>query len=243
MEAALPSGAQPIPQAMACRSMDDDVLLVRLMGPEHLPFVVGRHREYFPDEPLARMGPAFLTAYYWTFLTSPHARAYVAEVDGSSVGFLVGVTDPSAHRRHVLRWRASRLLTRGARGLVRSPRLSGRLVCARLARYRERVVDPWARCPPPTPPGISGFVSQVAVIELAHSGGVGAALIERFVEDAYDAGCARVHLVTPVGKTKAGPASCELRGWSQRKETRTADGRHAVDYEWSLRSRAVPQAR
>ncbi|MEU0042768.1 GNAT family N-acetyltransferase [Streptomyces werraensis] len=205
------------------------------MDPEQLPFVVTEHRRLFPDGFFARLGPAFLTAYTRTYVTSPHARAYIAEAGQQPVGFLVGVIDPAEHRRHVLQNHRRRLLLRAVGGLALRPLLALHFLRTRLGRYgrkllpRRRTAAPQA----PGPSGVTAVLAHVAVIERARSRGIGGALINRFVEDAAASGCARVSLVTVAGPGGAGPYY-EARGWVPTGQTRTPDGLRLAAYDFPL---------
>ncbi len=214
------------------------------MVPEELPFVVGEHRRFFPDGFFARLGPSFLTAYSRTYVSSPHAGAYIAEGgDGQPVGFLVGVIEPVAHRRHVLQVHRRELLLRAAGALALRPWLALHFLRTRLARYCRSLLRgrPAQQVAGP-PHGITAVLAHVAVAEHARSRGVGEALIGRFVEDATDAGCARASLVTVLGDGGAG-MYYERRGWVPKGETRTPDGRRLAAYELPLNSGSAAEAR
>ncbi|MGP3684239.1 GNAT family N-acetyltransferase [Streptomyces sp. IBSNAI002] len=211
---------------------------VRFMANEDLPFVVGEHRRHFPDGFFARLGPAFLTSYTRTYLTSPHATGFIAEVDGRPAGFLVGIVDGAPHRRHLLRAHGISLLGRAALGLLARPRLAWQFSRTRLARYYRKLVP--GRAPvgaagprPAHRVGREAVLSHVAVTPDARSLGIGNELIERFAQFALLADCARISLVTAAGPTGAGPYY-EQRGWRRRGETRTPDGLPFVTYERTL---------
>ncbi|WP_051859918.1 GNAT family N-acetyltransferase [Streptomyces anulatus] len=207
---------------------------IRLMEPDDLPFVVAEHLGHFPEGFFARLGPRFLAAYNRAYLTSPDARAYTAETGGQPVGFLVGVTDPAAHRRHVLRDHGRGLLLRALGSLCVRPRLAVHFIRTRLARYCRKLIPHRAarQAPAGAPSGVTAVLAHVVVAEHARSRGIGAALIARFVEDAADADCARVTLVT-VAEGGAGPYY-EWLGWLRQGETRTPDGRRLLTYDFPL---------
>ncbi|WP_106432594.1 GNAT family N-acetyltransferase [Streptomyces zinciresistens] len=208
------------------------------MDPDDLPFVVAEHLGHFPDGFFARLGPRFLAAYTRTYLSGPDARAYTAEIGGQPVGFLVGVTDPAAHRRHVLRDHGRGLLLRALGSLSVRPRLALHFLRTRLVRYCRKLIPNRAARrapaagPAAAPPGVTAVLAHVVVAEHARSRGIGAALIARFVEDAAEAGCARVTLVT-AAEGGAG-AYYEWLGWLRQGETHTPDGRHLLTYDFPL---------
>lgn len=203
------------------------------MRAEQVPFVVAEHLECFPDGFFARLGPAFLAAHCTTYISSPYACAYIAERNGQAVGFLVGVIDPAAHRRHVLHRHGRRLLLCAVAALAARPRLAGHFLRQRLARYCGKLLPlPQAR-EDGGPEGVTAVLAHVAVAGHARSEGAGGALIDRFVADASDAGCARVSLVTAAGHGGAG-RYYERRGWLPRGETRTPEGRLLATYDLPL---------
>ncbi|MDH6522287.1 GNAT superfamily N-acetyltransferase [Streptomyces sp. SAI-090] len=215
--------------------------VIRRMSPEDLPFVVPEYLENFPEGFFARLGPAFLTAQCRTYLASPHARALIAEAEGIPVAFLLGVTDPAAHRCEVLGGHRRTLLLRGLAGLALRPRLALHFVRTRLGRYLRKLMPGGRAVPDPAlvQQGITAVLAYVAVSSRARSGGIGGALIDQFVADAYASGCARVSLVTAVGDSGAGPYY-ERRGWLPRGETRTPEGRRLAAYDLPLREPCTP---
>ncbi|MFI6008676.1 GNAT family N-acetyltransferase [Streptomyces sp. NPDC051243] len=209
---------------------------VRFMDTEHLRFVVGEQRRLFPDGFFSRLGPGFLTAHTRTYLTSPHAVGFVAEVDGAPVGYLVGVVDPALHRRHLLRAHGPGLAVRAAAALAVRPALAVNFLRTRLPRYARKLL-PGRRAgasasAAPAPPAVhdrEAVLAHVAVCEEARSYGIGGQLMERFADFAVVAGCTRVSLVTAAGPAGAGPYY-ERRGWERRAETHTPDGKHLLVY-------------
>lgn len=214
---------------------------LRRMTPADLPFVATQHLHHFPDGFFARLGPAFLAEYYRPFLTGPHAHAYTVDVAGRPVGFLVGVTHPVAHRQHVLRNHGRVLVVRAALSLLVRPRLALHFVRTRGRLYTRKM---WVgrRTPPAAPVAVAerpAVLAHVVVAEGARSRGIGAALVERFVEDAAAAGCARISLVTAAGHDGAGSYYAE-RGWHAKGERSTPDGMRLATYERPVPS---PEAR
>ncbi|EGX55177.1 acetyltransferase, GNAT family protein [Streptomyces zinciresistens K42] len=208
------------------------------MGPEDLPFVVAEHLAHFPDGFFARLGRGYLTAYTRTYLTSPHAVAYVAEADGAPAGFLSGVLDPVAHRRHVVRVHGRRLAARACGSLAVRPALALHFLRTRLGRYARKLLPARRSAPPPTGEaairtGATAVLAHVVVASRVRSYGLGSALVRRFTEDAAAAGCARMSLVTAAGADGAGPYY-ERLGWQKAGETTTPEGRTLLTYEYDL---------
>ncbi|MFE9503386.1 GNAT family N-acetyltransferase [Streptomyces anthocyanicus] len=211
------------------------------MGPEDLPFVVAEHRAHFPEGFFARLGPRYLAAYTGTYLTSPHALAYIAEADGLPVGFLVGVTDPPAHREHVMHTHGRALALRAGAALSVRPGLALHFLRTRLSRY-ARALRPGRKGPEAEqsglsspPDGTTAVLVHVVIVEQVRSLGLGSALITRFVQEAAAAGCARASLVTAAGAEGAGRYYEQL-GWHCAGETRTPEGRLLMTYALPLRN-------
>lgn len=235
----------PIPVTRDALPPADSGVRMRFMEPEDLSFVVAEHLSHFPHGFFARLGPRFLTAYTRAYLTGPDARAYTAEIAGQPVGFLVGVTDPAAHRRHVLRGHGRGLLLRALGGLFLRPRLALHFLRTRLVRYGRKLIPnrtAASQAPaagPSAPFGVTAVLAHVVVAEHARSYGIGSALIRWFVQDAADAGCARVSLVT-AAEDGAGPYY-ERLGWLCQGENRTPDGRRLLTYDFPLHGGRPPE--
>ncbi|MEU9338049.1 GNAT family N-acetyltransferase [Streptomyces sp. NPDC048290] len=212
--------------------------VLRPMAADDLPYVVGEHLAHFPEGFFARLGRRYLTAYTRTYLTGRDARAFIAESDGVPVGFLVGVTDPAAHRAHLLAVHGRGLALRACAALCVRPLLALHFVRTRLGRY-ARALLPGVRPPRPAPAtagpddGPHAVLAHVVVSADHRSYGLGAALVRRFLDDAAAAGCARVSLVTAAGPGGAGPYY-ERRGWRRTGEHRTPDGRLLLTYVHDL---------
>jgi GNAT superfamily N-acetyltransferase len=207
---------------------------LRRMEPGDLAFVVREHQRHFPEGFFARLGRAFLTEYYRPYLSSRYARTAIADEGGRPVGYLVGVTDPSAHRDYVLRAHGRALVLRAARALLARPGLAWLFLRTRARRYAAKVLPRLrGRRFPVTAAGPAcriAVLDRVAVCERVQSRGIGSALIESFVTDAADAGCARVHLVTADGADGAA-GYYESHGWRCCGEHCTPDGQRLLTYD------------
>ncbi|MFZ5847126.1 MAG: GNAT family N-acetyltransferase [Actinomycetota bacterium] len=202
------------------------------MREEDLSFVVGEHLQHFPRGFFARLGPRFLHEYYRAFLTGDSGVAVVAEEAGRPVGYLVGVTDPAAHREHVVRRHGRGLALRGAALLAVRPRLLATFVRTRAARYLEKLLVRRAarsgRTVDVTSPAV---LTHVAVTAHAQGKGIGTRLVEWFEQALEGCGCDRVVLVTAAGREGAGEFY-ERRGWTRTGEHATADGHLLSNYEY-----------
>lgn len=205
----------------------------RTMGVDDLPFVVSQHMYHFPDGFFARLGSAFLAEYYRAFLTGAAARTMVAEVDGQPTGYLVGVTDPPAHREHVIRRHGRALVVEATLAMLRHPSLAVCFVRTRAALYARKLLrrQPGGAPPPAAPPAsaATAVLTHVAIAPSAQSRGIGSELIRRFDEEVAAAGCERLTLVTASGDHGAGPYY-RRRGWEALGERRTPDGLRLTTY-------------
>lgn len=214
--------------------VDGQSLRLRHMSAQDLGFVVEEHRIHFPDGFFARLGAAFLVEYYRSHLSSPAARTWIAELDGQPCGFLVGMTNPALHRRHLLHSRG--LLRRGLLALLARPDLTLHFLRTRARRYARAMLK--ARRPMPGSPQRSAstrvaVLAHVAVRPHARSRGIGTGLIERFVQDAAAAGCTRITLVTDAGPEGASGYYTH-RGWQPRGEHPTHDGKLLTTFDLVL---------
>jgi ribosomal protein S18 acetylase RimI-like enzyme len=209
---------------------------VRPAEPGDLDFCTALHSEALPHGFFAELGYGFLRAYLATFVSSPHAAAFVATVDGTPVGMVVGIIRPLAHRRWVLKHRGLRLAAVGGAALVVRPRLALRFIRTRLVRYsralrRERSTRVVAR------ERHSAVLSHVAVAPGAEGAGLGGRLVDAFVDAARAAGAERVVLATLAGKAGAAGFYRKL-GWCESEPAQDFDGQSIVLFSLSLRSAA-----
>lgn len=175
-------------------------LKVRLMSETDVLFAVELHKQALHNGFFVQLGHRFLAAYYRSYLTSPGAVALIGELDGTTVGFLVGTVDRNLHYRHVLRSDRYTLGVRGLTSLVCRPRLAIQFLNTRLARYTRgvrRASKPSISTTNLT--GCEGVLSHIAVCEMARGKGVGQALVSSFVEASHHLGSTKLSLVTLVG--------------------------------------------
>jgi GNAT superfamily N-acetyltransferase len=213
---------------------------VRAMHTCDLDFVTSLHRDEFPTNVVTRFGTALLRGYYTSFVASPHAVAYVAEVNGQVVGYLVGIVRLGRHRRRLLRRHAILLAPAAALGAIARPRLAVALVRARLARRaagrRAEVRDPEAGGAHTEP--FVAVLSHVAVARSHRGLGLGAALVEKFEQEAMATGVTRLCLATTEESGARG--FYERRGWVQAARRRTFDHRPIRLLELDLSQRRTP---
>jgi GNAT superfamily N-acetyltransferase len=215
----------------------------RPMTQADLEFVVSQHLHHFPDGFFARLGRTFLCEYYRAFLTGSAVRATIAEVDREPAAYLVGVTDPAAHRDHVVQRHGRTLVLKALAAMLRRPALAVLFLRTRAGLYARKLLrrrgpsapdspgsaaDPGSAPPPRS--GATAVLTHVAVVPTAQSRGIGSELIRRFDEEVATAGCERLTLVTASGDEGAGPYY-RRRGWQASGDRCTPDGLHLTTYE------------
>ncbi|MDN5551232.1 GNAT family N-acetyltransferase [Brevibacterium aurantiacum] len=208
-------------------------LRVRAMEMSDLSFVCASMREHLPGGFFAELGDGFLSAYLRTYATSPSGCAFVAEVDGRQVGFLVGSVDREAYRHHVMRADRGRLLRRGILSLALRPSLAIRFAHTRMNRYLRGL----RRCSRvgSTSPSDSrlGILSHIAVATDARGAGVGRDLLDSFLTVCSAHKTPRLQLFVDPSNTGA-RQFYQSNGWTDASQQTDADGRQWNTMEMTL---------
>lgn len=203
--------SSPAPAVVVARPA---ALRVRELSRSDLRHVARLHADALPHGFLTKLGQPFLRAYDRTFADSPHAVAYVAEVDGHPVGFLLGVTDPGRHAGWMRRERRGRLATLGVLGLATHPVTARHFLRTRVGRYlrawrggrgRRGAAGSTASVEP-------AVLSHIAVEAGGRGSGAGRLLVERFLGAASAAGVPEARLLTLTDDDGAGAFYRRL-GW------------------------------
>lgn len=218
-----------LPVVVTLRPGDGDI---RAVTPDDLDFCATLHAETLPHGFFAELGHRFLRAYLATFVASPHAVALLRTAQDTPVGMVVGMLRPPAHARWVLRHRGLRLAFLGGMALAVRPRLALRFARTRIARYRRA----WGRrsaAPSPDPAGQPAVLSHVAVAPGAQGAGLGAQLVDAFVDAARAAGSQRVVLVTLAGESGAA-GFYRRRGWVESGRRGSSDGEPLIEFTLPL---------
>lgn len=195
-------------------------MTVRSADRGDLRWIAAIHRRQLPHGFFARLGSRYLRAYHRSFMQSPHAVALVAERRGRRVGFVVGVVDPVAHHRYVVRQHGLRLAVVGAMSLVARPALALEFLRTRVVRYLRsvsRATSPRRTSDAPggaAPETTAAVLTHVAVDPEAQGAGAGRFLVEAFVDEVREAGAAAVELVTLSGERGAA-SFYEKLGWKR----------------------------
>lgn len=225
--AALTLQAHLRPRRLPVVTLEPGTARVRPIEPSDLDLCAALHAETLPHGFFAGLGRRFLRAYLATFLASPHAVALLVKAGETPVGMIVGILRPGAHTRWVVRHRGVRLALLAGLALATRPRLAVRFARTRISRYR-RAWSARKTESPAEPAGRPAVLSHVAVAPAARGAGLGAQLVDAFVDAARAAGCGRVVLVTLAGD--GGAAGFYLRqGWIESGLRRDFDGEPMIE--------------
>ena len=221
------------PRASETRSQGNDTVSVRRMGLADLSPVVAAHRVSFPHGFFARLGPRFLARYYRTFLDGPLAVAVVAEENGEPCGYLVGMLDPTGHRKLVLRYHGRSLAMAAGLAMLTRPRTTLTFLTTRVTRYR-RALRRTRRSSAGTSDAVRAAVlSHVVVSEASRNRGIGSALVDEFLAQARAARCTSACLVTLDGPAGAGEFYRRI-GWTRSHDRTSQEGQVLAYYTIEL---------
>lgn len=211
-------------------------VLVRDMAADDLRFSAELHCRCLPHGLFPSLGPRFMAAYIELFRDSPHAVAYVAEVDREVVGYLVGTLEPAAHARWVARRRALRLALLGVLALLTRPSVAVRFLRTRALRYVAALARHWRPRGDASGAAVrpSAVLSHVAVSPDRRGHGAGGLLVDHFMVRVAESGVGSARLVT---RRDAGGAGGFYRslGWSEGRSFTDRDGMDWTTYERQAR--------
>ena len=206
---------------------------LRRMGLQDLHVVTDMHMAEFREGFFVRLGARFLRRYYRTFLDGPLATALVCESDGAVCGYLVGVLDPTEHRRLLIRHHGPALAVIALASLIWQPGLALHFLRTRARRYLRALVKQTGAAPAASQPTRLAVLTYVAVDPSLRGQGIGSALVGHFLGKAAAAGCSAVCLVTVSGDGGAGDFYAS-QGWVHVGERRRSDGRCLDHYRYLL---------
>lgn len=221
------STADPVPPGTK------PIATLRPMDRGDLTFVTTEHRAHFPGNVMGRLGGPFLRRYYATFLDSPYAVATIAEIDGRSCGYLVGILDTRAHRKLLLRRHGAPLVATALLGLLLHPRLASGLLARRVSLRFQRLRERNETTGPRPAPAKVAVLSHVATVRGMRGKGGGRALVSDFVETSRASQADRISLATIDGSDGAGEFYAR-QGWHLQTRRQTFDGRWIRLYDLEL---------
>jgi ribosomal protein S18 acetylase RimI-like enzyme len=210
------------------------------MSPEHLQQVVALHEECFPEYYLTNLGPSFLRAVYSWYVQGSEAIAHVAIDRGESVaGFVAGTVDDSNYRRSLFRrawWPMALALVQR---FISNPVLTLRLMDERKELVRQAlstILTGRSREAGQTDVDSDKELHTASLVSIgvkpaARRSGLGAALSELFVREAWDRGCERIILSVRDDNTEA-RRFYESMDWEEvSQSSRAYHGSFSITYQ------------
>lgn len=168
----------------------------------HLPQMAPLFRDVFPDNPLSRLGCAFLRELLASYVTLPGGCGYACLRDGVVAGFVVGSADSRRHRHDLLRERWASLLRPTLRAILRSPALARPLACYLRAYLvpRSAIANPEGPGEPEIPPASLVFL---AVAPAYRRHGIATMLTEALLRRLAMHGVEQIKLVVAASNQEA----------------------------------------
>lgn len=190
-----------------------------------LPVVGDLHARSLPHGFYARLGQGFLSAYWRTFIDSPHAVALAAMEEGELVGVLAGTLENRRHVQWALRHHGPRLALRALAAMLVRPATLVWFLRARLGSYLRRAAaairgGDASQVPSGGEP--VAVLMHMTVVEHARGRGTGTRLVHAFERQVRARGIDDVRLVT-LADERGAAGFYERLGW-RRSDLRERDG-------------------
>lgn len=195
------------------------------------------HQRYLPHGLFPSLGDSFMRRWHRSHVDSPVGLLLIAEVVdvggvAEPVGFLLGSYDQGAHVNWTLSNRRVAFVRAGLAALLVRPRILTSFVHSRFRPYLRRVLSVRSTSAAAIHPGSRpadedrlpvAVLEAIAVRPEVRSRGVGARLVECYVDLLAGHDVRRVELVTKTG-SKGATSFYERLGWSAVEEHRDRDG-------------------
>ena len=206
--------------------MSEQQFAIVPMTESHVPGVVAAHLDSFPEAFLTFLGSGFLAVLYEGAIASPYGLGVVAlgQENGEHMvlGFAVGMLNPAAFYRRLLRKQGWRFAWAALSGVVRRPQIILRLLRARRSPYQVAAGDSIATL---------GSIG----VRLEYQGyGLGSQLVRGFLEQAQVRGVRRVNLTTDAVDNNAVNAFYGRLGFVCTQQFCTPEGRFMHEYQVDL---------
>jgi ribosomal protein S18 acetylase RimI-like enzyme len=193
--------------------------VIRKAVAEDLPGMVTIHRQAFSHFFLTQLGGEFLLRYYRLVLNYRAGIALVSEGRGALEGFVCGFVDPAEF--YSLMWRNGRLFVAPAlSALVRHPSLT-----AKVLHGVQRIQTPAAKGPT-----LSCELSSIAVAPEAGGSGLGKALMQAFLAQAWSMDAQCVYLTTDADGNEGANALYRKVGFQLTRRFLQRKGRWMNEY-------------
>lgn len=221
-----------------------DGLVLRETRDGDVPSVVALHLAHLPHGLFPRLGRGFMARWHRTFLGAPHGVSLVVvDHDDRVLGFLAGATAQRTHVRSVLAEHRRPLALAGIRALAARPGVAVHFLRTRARPYLRRLVGAQrvqaapasgaATAGASTDPGDVAVVTALVVDPAARGRGVGARLVERFVDLSAAGPASRAELITLDGDEGA-REFYEGLGWTLAGTRANRDGQACLRMELTL---------
>jgi len=193
--------------------------VVRKARISDLPGIVSIHQKAFANFFLTRLGRAFLRRYYELVLDYSQAIFLVSEGRSGLEGFACGFVDPERFYGLMSRNKWSFALPILS-ALVRRPSLVSQIVRS-MQRVEKQASHRVAR---------SCELSSIAVMPEVSGRGVGKALVNAFLKQAWSFGAQHIHLDTEAGDNEPANAFYHKAGFQLSRRFQKYKGRWMNEY-------------
>lgn len=189
------------------------------------------HAIAFPGFFLSSLGPAILREFYRAHLLSPTATALAATDEaGRLVGIATGTTSARTFYREMVLRNPARIVAAAAVALLRRPSAVRRVI----AGLRHGAPTPW-------PTGNAALLSSICVDPDQRSEGIGAQLLEAWVQNMRSLHAQRAFLTTDAKGNDRVMGWYVSQGWSLLGTFTRADGRVMAAYTRDIYGCDLPQ--
>ncbi|MFI4912706.1 MAG: GNAT family N-acetyltransferase [Sedimentisphaeraceae bacterium JB056] len=190
---------------------------------EYVEQMVDVHMQSFPEFFLTFLGPRFLKEFYSSFLHDRAGMAFVAVEDGNVLGGVVGPLNPDGYFKRLLmrRWYAFILASLSA--VIKKPSVMPRLF--RAVFYRGDSPDNGQP---------RSLLSSIAVSPDSQGKGVGAALVNAWLEEAEKRESKGCFLTTDKENNESTNRFYKKLGWKLETSFATPEGRKMNRYVYDF---------
>jgi ribosomal protein S18 acetylase RimI-like enzyme len=197
------------------------------MDAADVPAVVNIHIHSFPTFFLTFLGSGFLRQLYAAIIEDSTGIAIVAKnEDGAIIGFVAGTLEPSGFYRRLIVHRLWRFARAAFMPLVRRPTILPRLLRALTMPQKSQAIGER-----------TALLMSIAVSPDTQRSGVGRALNEAFLNEAFGRGSHRVILTTDRIDNDAANRFYRQQGFRLARTFVTPEGREMNEYEIAEREK------
>ena len=194
---------------------------------QYLKDVVKVHMQSFLSFFLTFLGPRFLKEFYGSFIYDQQGIGFVAVENSRILGVIVGPLNPEGYFKRLLvrKWYAFCFASIGA--VLRKPKIIKRLF--RALFYRGDAPQDAQR----------SLLSSIAVSPNAQGKGVGAALVQNWLEAVKSRGATGAFLTTDAHNSEKINSFYQKLGWKIESTYKTPEGRFMNRYIYDFEESEV----